>query len=431
MVETKKRLKNPIVLSAAICAILFYSGLGESAGLLSAQKINFSCAFSADDICALSGKIISVPQKSGNRYYFNLQTFAAEIKSVLSNDFPVTSCSGTVRVYVPSEIVEAFFPGKLYSTAKNRLDGSTFFCESGATVELYGNFRYGNFHAQSGKTTGWCGIFDGRVAHFRALCRLQFRRLLYAWGRAGGLLLSLISGAREYTETETSDGFKNAGLSHILALSGMHLSLVSSIVVIIGIRSFGKQYALFLQAAAVVLFVWFAGASPSLVRALLCSIFLLIAQVCGMPPPDMLYVLCASFLCHAAIRPEDMTSVSFMLSYSALFGIIIIGEKIAIMLSRFSPQKISSALSASIGAQVFTAPISLAIFGAFAPIGIIATAVVSPIVTFFIYAGVIGIFSCLVCPPLVNVTGILLNIIYDTIKIFVLFFSAFPVISLG
>ena len=60
---------------------------------------------------------------------------------------------------------------------------------------------------------------------FRALCRLYFKRMMFAWGSAGGLLLALLCGARDFTESETADAFRMAGLSHILALSGMHLSL--------------------------------------------------------------------------------------------------------------------------------------------------------------------------------------------------------------
>ena len=52
---------------------------------------------------------------------------------------------------------------------------------------------------------------------------------MFYWNEAGGLFLALISGIREYTDQSAADSFRRAGLSHILALSGMHLSLFSGI----------------------------------------------------------------------------------------------------------------------------------------------------------------------------------------------------------
>ena len=48
---------------------------------------------------------------------------------------------------------------------------------------------------------------------------------MYMWGSAGGLLLALLSASKEYTSSAFSDAFRLAGLSHILALSGMHVSI--------------------------------------------------------------------------------------------------------------------------------------------------------------------------------------------------------------
>jgi len=83
-----------------------------------------------------------------------------------------------------------------------------------------------------------------------------------------------------------SDAFRNAGLSHILALSGMHLSLVSGIAFFAGMRLFGKTKSYIFQFCAVSLFVWFAGFSPSLLRAFLCSVLLLLCSVCGIAGAD-------------------------------------------------------------------------------------------------------------------------------------------------
>ncbi|MBQ9239617.1 MAG: ComEC/Rec2 family competence protein [Treponema sp.] len=413
----RNRVYNPIVLAACICVLLLYCVPGSPKSTSA-----FRTLVARHDVCAITGKIVSTPQKQGERYAFSLEPWSASGASGATS-----AASGVLTVFMPQAPVEAHFPGRLYTAARN----SIFSCDSGAIVTVTGTLTDSDtFFATRGETLGWEKGFSGYSARFRTRCRLQFRRLLYAWGHAGGLLLSLFSGAREYTELETIVGFRNAGLSHILALSGMHLSLVSLAAFAAGQRLAGKKYAFLLQAAAVVLFVWFAGASPSLTRALLCSLLMLGAALAGGTAPDMVVILAVSFLCHACIAPQDVHTAAFVLSYGALAGILTIGRHSDQFLSRWLPPPVASGLAASIGAQLFTAPISLALFGSYMPIGIVATLIVSPLVTAFIFAGAFCMAICFLLPPLVPVASGVLNIIYSAIKYTVLFFARAPAISI-
>ena len=74
----------------------------------------------------------------------------------------------------------------------------------------------------------------GKIQKSRAFCRLEFKRMMFSWGKAGGFLLALLSGSKEYLDIDLVENFKKSGLSHILALSGMHLSLLSGIAAFIG-----------------------------------------------------------------------------------------------------------------------------------------------------------------------------------------------------
>ena len=142
----------------------------------------------------------------------------------------MSSASGTVKVFIPSEMAEVYLPGKLYSVANGA------FFEAGGLYSLKGHFSNDgqSFYVERCLSSGFPHTFYGRLDYFRALCRLQFKRLMYSWGSAGGLLLALLCGAKEYTSSEISLGFKRAGLSHILALSGMHLSMFSEIALFAG-----------------------------------------------------------------------------------------------------------------------------------------------------------------------------------------------------
>jgi competence protein ComEC len=93
------------------------------------------------------------------------------------------------------------------------------------------------------------------------------------------------------------------------------------------------------------------------------------------------------------------------------------------------PHFLSDSLSSSVGAQFFTIPISVKTFGTFTPIGIFSTVIVSPLVTFFIYSGLICFLLSLIFPLFISTSGIFMNFLYTLITKIVLFFSQFPLIE--
>ena len=426
---------NPIILAAIFCIIIFYSGIFPVK-----DRNPFYSLLENSKIEKIYGTISSSPSKiSSGKYYMADLT----VHTAVSQTDEKSSAKGKVKVFLPTQMVEALYPGKLYSSSVNT---GGFLCEKGQTVLLEGKFTSGNtsknsskdttssspvFYCTKGQAYGWKNTLSGKLDYIRALCRLQFKRLMYSWGDAGGLLVALISGAKEYTDENTTNAFKKAGLSHILALSGMHLSIFSGISVFLGKKLKRYKFSLWGKPLSIVLFVWFAGFSPSLLRAFICSILLILEAVSNVKQSKMIIILSLSFLIQAMISPQDLFNYGFLLSYGALAGILLTSEFFNSFFIRFIPYSISSSLSASTGAQIFTAPISLKLFGTFCPFGIIATLFVSPLITIFIYVGLFLIVTNLVFPVFVDISGIFINFLYTIIKNIVLVFSHLPAITIG
>ncbi len=408
----KRYSNNSVFLAALICILVFYSGL-----IKLQDRNRFYSLIPCGQVEFLSGQMISSPGKTSNGKYYSgkLKVWTSGNNSVKS------SARGNVKVFIPCELAEVYFPGKLYSAAKGA------FFEAGGLYSLKGHFSGDgqSFYVDSCLSSTFPETFYGRLDYFRALCRLQFKRLMYSWGSAGGLLLALLCGAKEYTSSEISLGFKKAGLSHILALSGMHLSMFSGIALFAGKKIGRKKLSFIIRIFALVLFVWFAGFSPSLLRAFICSLLTIIAALANVKKPDMLLILAFSFLCQTIISPADIYNVGFILSYTALAGILLTNKFFRSIYNRFLPGYFSASLGSSTGAQIFTAPISLKMFGSFAPVGIIATSVVSPVVTIFIYSGLLFIIISLIIPPLAIPSGIFINLEYTIINFLISFFSRF------
>lgn len=414
----KRYFSNPIFLSVIFLCIIFYSNLFS----LPSQKSSDSI-FLKDDIVEISGKLLSSPVKSssGKNYSASFELYSVkDLKNSKSSAF------GKSTILIPSNLVEAYFPGKLYTLINKK---NAFLYEAGGNYTFKGKFFGDFFIVENCLENTWDENFFGKIDYFRALCRLQFKRLMYSWNEAGGLLLSLLSGQREYTEPFVSESFKNSGLSHILALSGMHLSMFSAIAIFFGNRLNRKKLTFIIRIIALILFVWFAGFSPSLLRAFICSILLILASMASVEQPDMIIILCFSFIFQSIISPSDIKNYGFILSYGALFGILLTNNFFLKFYSIFTPKIIATSLSSSTGAQIFTAPISLKLFGTFSPIGIIATTIISPLISIFIYSGLIFIVISLIFPILSSYSGILLNFEYTIIKYLVGFFSLAPRIS--
>lgn len=415
--------KKPVFLASLICIFIFYSGL-----FCIPDRTTVRSLLKTNEITEISGKLISSPSKIGNGSYYSA-TFSLD-SAADARGFS-SSATGRLKVMIPSELAEAYSPGKLFSQSHYKRAGhgdttQTLLFETGGHYTFRGRLTNNIFYIRKCSASYWPSSWRGRLSHFRALCRLHFKRLMYSWGSGGGLLLALLCGAREYTEAATSEAFRRAGLSHILALSGMHLSMFSAIALFFGSRTGVRKLTFILRITALFGFVWFAGFSPSLVRAFICALLTIAATIAGAQKPDMLSILCFSFLLQSALCPQDIHNAAFILSYGALAGILFTSSFFNRFYSKLTPRTVAGSLSAATGAQTFTAPISLKLFGSFSPIGIISATVVSPFVTVFIYSGLLLIILSLIFPILSKASGIFINLQYTVIKYIVNIFSLVP-----
>lgn len=414
-----KYLQKPFFLAAVICCFIFYCGI-----ISIPQRHPLKSLINPSEITEISGQILNSPVKNNTgKYYSTL----FQVSEVTGKNNQKSTANGNLKIFIPTEMTEAYFPGRLYSKS---IDKGCYFYESGGYYHFQGKYNANGFYITKCTDNSWKNNIYGKIDLFRALCRLQFKRLMYAWGKAGGLLLALLCGAKEYTDSTVAENFRNSGLSHILALSGMHLSMFSSIAMFIGNKIGRKKISFIIRISALVIFVWFAGLSPSLLRAFICSTLTLLAIMTGTKDPDMIMILCFSFLLQSIISPEDIQNLGFMLSYGALAGILLTNKCFFQLYSKILPVYFSASLGSSTGAQIITIPIALKFFGSFAPIGIIATSIISPLITVFIYSGLILILLCLIFPVLQTPSGIFINLQYTVIKFGVSIFSNFPKITI-
>jgi len=228
-------------------------------------------------------------------------------------------------------------------------------------------------------------------------------------GTGAPLLKALLLGADTDLTARTEELFRRAGVSHVLALSGMHLAIVAALVVALMLPLLGRRVALISGAAVALAYTLLIGGRPSLVRAtIMCEIALLL--ILFERPLHLVEVISAAFLVHILVQPTAIVEVSFQLSYLALLGISVIAPVLIREVRPWVPAPIAGPVAAGVGAQVAGSPVLLGIFGRIYPIGIVAGAVIGPMVAIFMTVGIIGVVvSAIPMPVLALVSSRLLS----------------------
>ena len=393
-------------------------------------------------IRGIAAECIAEPIAAGQDFYQVL------VRLIACNDTEggQFSASGTVTVQLPAALVRSSYAGSI-----TRIDSSL---EKREVCNYLPIRRHGmkaapahidrcRFYAQGmrffvrGKFDGSGTRFLARQEHpiflgwksawvrIRAFLRFYLMRMLYAWGEAGGLLLALLSADKAFLSPRCLEQFRDAGLSHILALSGMHVTLISAAAFQSAAIVSGKKWAFRIAVGAVILFVWFAGASPSLFRALVMMLIASIGRAISVQA-SLFSVLCTAVIIHLSISSADAFTLGFMLSYGACAGIILFGQAMDSMLSGMLPSPLLQSIAASIGAQLFTFPIIMGSIGSIACVGVIASCVVSPLISGFFILGLFSIPLALLFPVCIPYAAFVFDLFYKSIFFLTQFFASFP-----
>ncbi|MDR0589385.1 MAG: ComEC/Rec2 family competence protein [Spirochaetaceae bacterium] len=249
------------------------------------------------------------------------------------------------------------------------------------------------------------------VEQFRTGIRMEVLEK-FAGSSWGGLASALILGSKDDLDAAVSELFKSAGCSHVLALSGMHLAIVSALVAFLLKKPLGVKPAAVVGAFFVLFYVYLVGPQPSLVRAALMYL-LGTAAVLGAFPRQPVPLLGLAFLIQIVLDPPSGNTLSFMLSYLALGGILIAGEAIHDLLRGKLPEILAQPLSASLGAFIATAAVSSAAFGVIRPVGIGAGLGIVPLSTLFMILAILYLGVNFLLPPLTGPLGLVLSGLYD------------------
>lgn len=241
---------------------------------------------------------------------------------------------------------------------------------------------------------------------------------------AAGLVQALLTGDKSGMSYAQRSDLTMAGLSHTVAISGMHVTILLGFIALMTRKH--RILTAAIGIPVVLLFVLMTGCSPSVIRAAVMHMIFLLGPLL-LQETDTPTALCAAMLLLLLQNPYVISNTSFQLSFAAIAGMTLLtapvyrkltGHKrvqalldaknrkektlrgwllrLAYALVRF----VCASVSATVGALVFTIPITAFTFGSFSLYAILSNLLVLWAIPVCFCGGILVVLGSLIYAPL-------------------------------
>jgi competence protein ComEC len=209
------------------------------------------------------------------------------------------------------------------------------------------------------------------ILHWIASSRDYLKSILvkHLTGPERAISLALILGDNSLLDQEIRNSFTNTGALHVLAVSGLHISIIMQIImVVLSLFSsvLSRRTALILLIGIMWWYAAITGLSPSVLRAVFMFTVLSVAQLSGRNYHPINTLLFTAFIL-VLWDPFTVFDIGFQLSFLAMLGIYLFYENIESFWPIQQPilQKVWQGTAIGLAAQVMTTPLSLYYFNQF------------------------------------------------------------------
>lgn len=217
------------------------------------------------------------------------------------------------------------------------------------------------------------------------------------------LCFAIMFGDKYELNDSLSDSFRQSGIAHILAVSGLHVAILFGLIIfLLNLIKINRIYKFVLASLFILLFAYLCNFSPSVVRAGIMCI------VCGYSfvyhnKIDILNSLSISGIIILLANPLAVFDISFALSFTCLFGMIALVPIISKLFGDYANNKFLKLVAVTISIQIATLPMMAYYFGYFSIVGLLANIILLPffsiiypiLVVSMIFAPLGGLFAFL------------------------------------
>lgn len=234
----------------------------------------------------------------------------------------------------------------------------------------------------------------------------------YLSSRSAKLMTSIFIGQSSYLLEEDVEVYRNMGLAHILAVSGLHIGIISAFIYFflsnLGIR---RKLNTVITLATIWFYAFLIGFPPSILRANIMFTILYYSQLIHEPYDSINSISFAIFIL-LLINPYYLFNIGFQLSFMATLSILLFGPRIR---EAFYPykNKLVSTLSAILAVQLGTLPVQAYYFNHINPYGIIANLLIIPLLSLGLVLAFLLLFFSLL--PFTTFVSFILSLVLEVI----------------
>lgn len=252
---------------------------------------------------------------------------------------------------------------------------------------------------------------------------------LYLSEENSSLMKSILLGKYSYLDEETIQQFRDLGLAHILAVSGLHIGIIASLVTtLLAYSGMNRKFNISLTIGILWIYGFLIGNPVSVLRANIMFTILLISQL-GAEPYDSINTTFFALLILIIINPFWIFNLGFQLSFIATLSILYFWVKISLILY-FNDSSVLKSLLGILAVQIGLLPILAYYFNRIPTISLVANLVLMPIFTICLILSIFLIFFSLFDSSIAYSLGILINFLLKVQFKSIDILSYFPILNI-
>jgi len=230
----------------------------------------------------------------------------------------------------------------------------------------------------------------------------------------GGFVESLLTGNNRLMLYGDVEDFRSVGLAHILAVSGLHLSVCLGFLDLI-LRRIGlyRPVRIALNIIFIALMLIVANFSPSICRAAVMNLIFLFSDIMSLPA-DHLNSLGGSVAVIGIIKPVMLLNAGFIMSAASVLGIVLLYPLFELRIRNKPLYKLYKAAAVSLSATLVITPLSVYYFGVTSLVSLPANIFANMFIPLILLGGLI---LC-VLAPIPNISGVIVIVLRFIVNIF-------------
>ena len=275
-------------------------------------------------------------------------------------------------------------------------------------------------------------------AHISAVCcrhsLLQRFRALGLAGQDFAVVAAMSLGDKSGLSDDVVDAYSATGTSHVLALSGMHLSIIYALLSLLALGRRGGMVRECLLLFAIWAYVFLVGMAPSVLRS---AIMITVYSVMGLTGRSRMSVNALAFAAIVLLvaNPFVLYDIGFQLSFMAVAFIIVFSFVFGLVPYKYQQEHpvarcVWQVFAMSLLAQLGTAPLVAYYFGRLPVYSLLTNFVAVPAATVILYASAAALVLFAV-PVVRTLVALLLSFVANGLNAVLLFVASLPCASIG